>query len=376
MILHIWVSNLNAKGGIQCYSMDCLEALQRIYPQATLRVFSMNDSDSLLASDRIRIHSFGFLPSRLRSILMGVVGFLYTIVDQPAFICSLHPHFLKALKLIRFTGIPVISSIFGIEIWGVQAHADTIANLRHANGLLPITEFTRKELFKRDPQFSIEHCPIVMPTYREHLFQPGPKPGRLLQKFGFSSKDPVLLTVARMSSQEQYKGHDQVLDALPYLLQNHPSIRYVIVGGGDDKERLQTRVQQMNLSDHVFFAGIVPDEELADYYRLADLFVMPSRGEGFGIVFLEALACGTPCIAGNQDASSEAIDGGRLGFLVTPGERDQLVDAIHSYLTGTDGKPWLHEPETLSEEVRRIYGKAAFEKNLKMALEHLFISGI
>jgi glycosyltransferase involved in cell wall biosynthesis len=100
------------------------------------------------------------------------------------------------------------------------------------------------------------------------------------------------------------------------------------VGDGDDRGRLQAKAEGLGVADRVVFAGFVPEAEKADHYRLADAYVMPSRGEGFGFVFLEAMACGIPVLGSKLDGSREALRGGKLGILVDPWDRDDLQRGI------------------------------------------------
>jgi glycosyltransferase involved in cell wall biosynthesis len=110
-------------------------------------------------------------------------------------------------------------------------------------------------------------------------------------------------------------------------------------------------------------------QELADHYRLSDVFAMPSTGEGFGIAFLEAMACGVPCVAGNADGSRDALDHGRLGFLVDPRDPAAVAKGIESALAV--GKDRVLEPEgrRLHEEVRRCFGNDVFAQRLRLALQ-------
>ena len=97
-----------------------------------------------------------------------------------------------------------------------------------------------------------------------------------------------------------------------------PNAIYLIAGAGDDKQRLEHLAAERGLAGRVVFTGHVPADELPSYYALADVFAMPSTGEGFGIVFLEAAACGLPVIAGNADGSVDALGEGQIGCLVDP----------------------------------------------------------
>ena len=101
--------------------------------------------------------------------------------------------------------------------------------------------------------------------------------------------------------------------------QEIPNIAYLIVGDGDDRQRLEAKARSRGIDDRVVFAGFIPEAEKADHYRLADAFVMPGRGEGFGFVFLEALACGIPVVGSRLDGSREALAPGGVGDPGGPG---------------------------------------------------------
>jgi glycosyltransferase involved in cell wall biosynthesis len=136
------------------------------------------------------------------------------------------------------------------------------------------------------------------------------------------------MTVGRLDARERSKGVDEVLEALPALAVGLPDLAYMVVGDGTDRARLQAKARSLGVSDRVVFAGYVAEPEKPEYYRLADAYVMPCRGEGFGFVFLEAMATGLPVVASRADGSSEAVLGGELGLLVDPGSRDQLIEAV------------------------------------------------
>jgi len=142
----------------------------------------------------------------------------------------------------------------------------------------------------------------------------------------------IMMTLARLSAAEQYKGVDEVLEAMPELLESEPSLRYLVAGDGDDRPRLEDKAKSLGLHDKVIFTGMVRECEKADLLRLADAFVMPGRGEGFGIVYLEALACGVPVVGSRLDGSREALRGGLLGELADPTDLASVRDAIRAAL--------------------------------------------
>jgi glycosyltransferase involved in cell wall biosynthesis len=143
----------------------------------------------------------------------------------------------------------------------------------------------------------------------------------------------VLLTLARLPGFDRYKGVDEVLECLPEIVAADPNIIYVIAGEGEDRRRLEGKAAALGMKDYVIFTGFVDEKDKPYYYQLADVFVMPGRGEGFGFVFLEALACGVPVIGSILDGSREALIDGQLGDLVDPRDLEQVKSATLRALT-------------------------------------------
>ena len=154
------------------------------------------------------------------------------------------------------------------------------------------------------------------------------------------------------------------MQALPAVRAACGPVRYIIVGHGDDRARVEAIAHEWGVADAIVFAGFVPDEELADHYRLADVFAMPSTGEGFGIVFLEAMACGTPVLAGDVDGSVDAVDHGRLGRTVDPNDVSAIAEGLIALLQG-DGPSWWFDREALHRAVIGRFGRAAYLKELR-----------
>jgi glycosyltransferase involved in cell wall biosynthesis len=119
-----------------------------------------------------------------------------------------------------------------------------------------------------------------------------------------------------------------VLELLPRLAKKISNIAYLVVGDGPDRKRLEEKAERLCVADYVVFSGYIPEGEKADHFRLADVFIMPSRGEGFGFVFLEALASGVPVIGSKLDGSCEALCGGEMGILVDPRNYKDIENGI------------------------------------------------
>jgi glycosyltransferase involved in cell wall biosynthesis len=139
---------------------------------------------------------------------------------------------------------------------------------------------------------------------------------------------PRFLTVTRLKLKDRYKGCDKVIRAMPRILAEVPTARYDLVGEGPLRPELEQLAVQVGVRDHIRFHGYVDDKELARIYEEARLLVMPSTGEGFGIVFLEAWKHGLPVVVGNQDASAEVVTHGVNGLCVDPGSVDEIAQAV------------------------------------------------
>jgi glycosyltransferase involved in cell wall biosynthesis len=171
----------------------------------------------------------------------------------------------------------------------------------------------------------------------------------------------VIMTLARLPEKERYKGVDEVLKCMPALLRDIPNLKYLVAGEGDDRPRLMQKAQSMGLAEHVVFTGMIAEADKADYFRLADAFVMPGRGEGFGFVFLEALACGVPVVGSQLDGSREALRDGTLGELADPTDLESIRVCILRALASPPGIPpglsyfdWPHFQARLAAAVRQL----------------------
>jgi len=172
----------------------------------------------------------------------------------------------------------------------------------------------------------------------------------------------VIMTLGRLSADERYKGFDEVLEVMPRLISKLPDLVYLIAGDGSDRARLERKAAALGLQGHVVFSGHVPESEKADHYRLADAFVMPSRGEGFGFVFLEALACGIPVVGSKADGGRDALRDGMLGRLVDPEDSTELVEAIVQVVREPKGVPEglkIFSFENFEQRCRRLMIRAS-----------------
>jgi phosphatidylinositol alpha-1,6-mannosyltransferase len=191
------------------------------------------------------------------------------------------------------------------------------------------SEFTRKLVLERAPKANVVAIPLAV-DYRR--FTPGDAQ-KAKRRFGVANK-VVLSTVSRLDS---YKGHDLVLKAIAASSEHvRQNLVYLIAGKGPHQCELERQVTALGITEQVRFLGFVSEDGLPDLYRASDLFLLCSREvaerqqvEGFGLVFLEAQACGTPVIGTRTGGIPDAVKEGEGGWLI---EQDDVV-ALSALLT-------------------------------------------
>lgn len=216
----------------------------------------------------------------------------------------------------------------GIECWERPgSHIRAIAE--RADLITCVSRYTRRRV--------LEWCDIepsnarVLPNTLSQQFDIPSRPRSVGTSSATDLTRPLrALTVARLSADERYKGHDVMIEAIALLGSRSVPVEYVIAGDGDDRPRLELLAQRLGVSHCVSFVGRVSEADLPSLYDQADVFVMPSTGEGFGIVFLEARQRGCAVIASNADGSVDPLRDGADGYLVPPKDPHALADLLRT----------------------------------------------
>jgi glycosyltransferase involved in cell wall biosynthesis len=264
-----------------------------------------------------------------------------------------------AINLADRSGAKIWLALHGSESWELHlkpTHNPTL-------GLVTaVSRYTRRR-FLQNNRVGIDRVK-VLPNTVDPMFTPGPKSVELLQNHGLLELD-VLLTVGRMASMEKHKGQDRIISLMPRLLEANPNLAYVLVGVGDDQSRLAALANKLQLRDRVKFTDHGEDTQLVQWYRSADLFVMPCSGEGFGAEFLQAAACGCPMIGGNVDGSVDALRDGQSGVAVDPFDPDQLFAAIIGQLQS----PVTCGPATCEQEISDYFRFDSFQQHVDRLLQ-------
>jgi len=353
--LHFWVPELAAReGGIQSYSMEMVEAALEILGPGRITVLSKTDQPGVLRQrfgGKIRTYATGNLPSFLRTPAFALVLVITAFVERPKLILATHANFSPvAAWLQRWIGIPAAVSAHGIEVWGLPAGRVRKA-LSQVTKVLPVSEYTKQRM-EKEIGLPGERFEVIPDTYDSRNFPLGLASVELKKRFGLEGRK-VIYTLARLDPGERYKGIDEILEVLPEICRDVPNLTYLIGGKGADRQRLEEKALSLGLDGRVIFAGYIPEVQKADYYRLADLFVMPGWGEGFGIVYLESAACGVPVLGSTLDASVEVIEKAEIGEAVNPKNAGALKLAILRMLKSPLKGPFPRLAQFNRESFRR-----------------------
>src|ERR1051325_11034275 len=368
--IQLWCPDIfSFKGGIQVYSAFFLAALQRSFPDSELTVILKHDTEcvphTICTPDdgQTKFHFAGMWPRPLRTAVFAAKLFRYGIKQRPNLIITTHLNFtIVGYWLKRLRGIPYWAVAHGVEAWDIESPPLRKA-LRHADCILAVSHYTRDRLLERQ-DLDPSKIKVLANTFSSEQFRIAPKPAHLLVRYGLTATQPIILTVSRLVASEKYKGYDQILRTLPQIRLGIPEVHYIIVGKGNDRARLEHLIAVLDLSKSVTLAGYVPADELCGYYNLCDVFAMPSEREGFGIVYLEALACGKPALAGNKDGSTDALCQGELGALVDPDDLGEIARTLTAILQGTYNHEIMYKPERLRNKVIDKFGFDIFKERL------------
>jgi glycosyltransferase involved in cell wall biosynthesis len=373
MRILILATDIYTRGGIARYTYTLASALGDLLGPANVHVLPLlayGDASGL--HPRFRV--FRPVTDRLTAaakVQFGIKALAHARHKYDLIVCSHLGLALVAATMGFVYRIPFWVVCHGIEVWGPLPLIKRVA-LRQSNLLLPISRFTAQKLSEvhKIPRqrVSVVHN-AISDDFERLLRAPGAAGG---PETSLLHRERLILSVGSLARDLAYKGFDTVIRALPRVLERVPNLRYVIVGDGDDRPRLEQLTAEHHLQGQVTFAGSVSDEQLAQCYRSCDVFVLPSRtittngsceGEGFGRVYIEASLAGKPVVGSRGGGAAEAVLRGETGLLVDPTSVEETAGAIIELLEnptaasqmGQRGREWARENFT-EEALRRSLG--------------------
>ena len=356
------------EGGIQSYVKDVFQAYLDLTSseEETAEVFLLRDElgcENPYETEKLKFHYLKTLPAWRGRIDLAIALLNCFLLRRPHHVYCGHIKLAPLIRLLcRPLGIPYTVLTYGKEVWQTLPAKEQTA-LQQANSIWTISRYSRDRMTAANniDADKVEILPCIVDGDR---FTPGEKPSELLARYSLDDAR-VLMTVARLWSGDIYKGVDVTIRALPQILKAFPQVKYLVIGRGDDRPRLEALASELKISDRVVFAGFVPTEELAEHYRVADAYIMPSQ-EGFGIVYLEAMACGKPVLSGDADGSADPLQDGLLGWQVSHRDADAVTRACIEILQGKDRRcdgKWLRK-QTLAK-----FSQQALQKKLAQLLD-------
>lgn len=259
-------------------------------------------------------------------------------------ICG-HLHHLPIARFAKFFNprLEYYLVAHGIEVWRPYSWLERRA-LLGARRILCVSEYTRHQMLRFHPTLLPERV-LVVPNTLDPFFLPDTNSPVAAVPFA----GPRILTVSRLTVTDNYKGVDTLIEAMPLVRRDYPFAQLKIVGQGDDLPRLKELAARLGVAGAVVFTGPIDDEALRAEYATCDLFALPSRKEGFGLVFLEAMTHGKPCLGARAGGVPEVINEA-VGQLVDYGNIPDLAAAVADL---------VRHPRD-SEVVRRHAGSFAF----------------
>ena len=299
--------NVLGKDGVSALSREMARALP-----APAVIVSLHDDSRSADSSPVGIEVRGARSSRTTFVAAALNAARRAGADTTV-VCT-HLHLAPIAKLVGLLagGARPTVMLCGIEAW------------------TPLRRLERWALATSEvaaiSKYTVDRFKAVNPLLRAldvRICHPG-LPATGTPALGLSS---MALIVARMSAAERYKGHDVLIEMWPRVVRRHPDAMLVVAGEGDDRPRLEARARDLGVARAIKFVGAVNDKALATLYEQCRFFVMPSRDEGFGLVFLEAMRAGKACIGGTG-AAAEIIDHSLTGFVVDPENYHDIEVAV------------------------------------------------
>lgn len=360
-------TDLTTGNGIGTYVSSFLASLHRVRPGWTCSVITLR-SDGVAASTSFPVVEAGSRPA------FGGWALWHVISSRPTEILVFHMSLLPLARVCALLcGARLHLFTYG---WDVSNNR-RVSERTLVNGVDHIYAISRwtalaVERFHLSFAGTELRSPVTVlpPTFDEATYFRDVAAGAgFRSRLAIPPDCKVLLTVGRLDPGERQKGHDRVLSLLPTLRRQFPGLTYVIAGAGADRDRLRQLADEHGVAAFVRFIGFCDD--LRSCYSASDAFVMPSTQEGFGIVYLEAMGCGTPVVAGGVDGSPSALAWGRYGYLCDPYCPPSIEAAVTTALRSPESGDPRGDPAWLAEQVRDTFGRDAFDRRVSAALSGL-----
>ncbi|TRX72005.1 glycosyltransferase family 4 protein [Carboxylicivirga sp. M1479] len=336
-------------GGVENYSYYIAEGLGRNNDVQVLTFKGRDKENTWPDTVRVKRISLGIkVPEAVKGLFLVLYLFFNALIKKPDYVfATTWKVGYPAMLLKKLFSYKLVITCHGAEITRHKDSSDTMDRMKEtlsvADQLIAVSEFTKAKTIEY-ASVSADKVTVVPNGVDLSKMNVIPKE-KARKRIGFEKDCFYALTVSRVDSR---KGHEKVLSAIPSILDKYPHFRYVIVGNGPEKEKLQKLCVELGIDSIVRFAGYVESELLDYYYSAADTFVMINTMtddkdfEGFGLVFAEAGYYGLPLIGGNNSGPKEVIVHNESGFLIN-GDVDSVVASVTTLMRDAESCKKLGE---------------------------------
>jgi len=339
-----------APGGIQAsgrLAWDAITSSPRLSGPRSL--FCYGDTGPAESPPLKSLHT----TSKLRAVLSAL-----TMRARFGLVLVWHMDLLKLLPFFRLRGARVVLILQGIEAWRRRPWPER-ALLRQVDVFLSISDYTWQRFVDVNPEYAgADHHTVPLGIGAPWAGQsPGPGP------------IPAALMLSRLVKREDYKGHREMLDAWPLVLRRLPTAELWIAGDGDLRPELERVAAERGLGRAVRFLGFVSEAQKHQLLQESRCMAVPSRGEGFGLVYLEAMRLGRPCLVSTLDAGREVVDPPRHGLAVDPDDRASLAEAVCRLIT--IGPEWQQWSISARQRFEQHFSASHYQRRLLSTLSSL-----
>lgn len=366
------ITGLNLPGGISALNLNVVLAMQEIAQKqgAQVEVLSYLDAGQgkpKVLARQTKFRAFGgsrikFSVALTRKLLKADLIFFDHVTLA-----------LPILPFQRITRARTVVFAHGSEAWRKVRKTSRMI-FKRADLCLANSSFTLKKMFKHVGEFNGSACLLGLSPRFELNKKINSIPAQSLFLTSVEGKereirDKALLLVGRIMKDEPGKGWWSLLDILPSILNHHPDTQVVFPGPGDGRAELHKHVKNLGIEKKVFIPGFLSQEKIRALYQRCFAYVMPSKQEGFGLVYLEAMNYAKPCIGCWNDGAQDVILNDKTGYLVDKGSRKDLFDAVMILLDNPKKARKLGE-----NGFRRLHSKftaSKFQNRLKQKIEKI-----
>jgi phosphatidylinositol alpha-1,6-mannosyltransferase len=303
-----------------------------------------------LGGQRVHLLAYGSGDGKIRAALAAL-----TKRHRAGTLLVWHLNLMKLAPLVAGAGVRVVVFLHGIEAWRRQDRLTRWA-LGRVNLFLSNSDHTWERFVASNGQFSGAVHRTVHLGAGTPADTPAPSPG----------SPPAALMLGRMLRSEDYKGHRQMIEIWPQVLAMAPGAELWIAGDGDLRPELEQLARARGLEGRVRFWGEVSEEQKVRLIAQSRCLAMPSRGEGFGLVYLEAMRLGRPCLVGDGDAGREVVNPPHAGLAADPEDQQQLIQAVCRLLRA--GDEWQHWSRAARSRYEGRFTAQHFRQRMNAAL--------